>query len=173
MKQVNYLRSLSDNSGGKRRLSPDEAAMLDKAVATPGADDSALKAAVVKLSANRDMQTTVGDETRNSIAKVDNTISDFASKLLPLTNSIREAVVSVANVLSLGAFKDKFGNSEKAKARMDAELDKAGNDPVARKKIYAKYAKEANEDKAHTLLNTLIRCSVSLVLPQWRTRLKR
>ena len=113
-KQVKYLRGL----GGEQKLTGAEGKLLDGAVASK--DEGKLKDALIKLSASRGMETNEGDTSRRNAANMDNIASNMATKLIPMTNSIREAVVAIAS--KLPGFEDKYGNSEKAKVKLDTAL---------------------------------------------------
>lgn len=115
LKQAKYLQGLT----GPQALKKEERAQLDEALAAPGADDGKLKEALVKLSATRDMEKNAGDQSRESLANIDNATSDLATKLIPLTASIREAIAAVAKKFG---YVDTFGDSEKAKAALDSAL---------------------------------------------------
>ncbi|CAG9168146.1 glycoside hydrolase family 73 protein [Cupriavidus pinatubonensis] len=126
LKQAKYLQGLT----GTQALKKEERAQLDSAVATPGADDGKLKGALVKLSATRDMEKNAGDQSRESLANIDNATSDLATKLIPLTASIRDAIAAVAKKFG---YEDKFANSEGAKTELDKALGAIPNtDEAAR-----------------------------------------
>lgn len=142
MKQVKYLRT--------QKLTAQETAMLEKAVSAPGKDDADLKAALVKLSSTHEMEQNEGDATRKSMAAIDNSTAQLATQLIPLTNAVREAVVAVAEKLTFGAFKDRYGNTEKKNAAMEDELANAKTS-ADRQRIFSKYLKEVNADpKSYT-----------------------
>lgn len=115
MKQAKYLQGLT----GADALKKDERQMLDSALATPGTDDGNLKQALIKLSATRDMEKNAGDQSRESLANIDNATADLATKLIPLTSSIRDGIAWLAKKVG---YVDKFGNSEEAKAALDKAL---------------------------------------------------
>lgn len=115
-----YLRGLT----GDQKLTGEENRLLSDAQATPGDNDSKFKEALIKIASTRDMELSEGDISRKNLATLDNMASDIATKLIPLTNSVREAVVAVANKLTFGAFKDKFGESSKARAKLEEDLSK-------------------------------------------------
>ena len=115
LKQARYLQGLA----GTQALKKDERAQLDSALAAPGADDGKLKEALVKLSSTRDMEKNAGDQSRESLANIDNATADLATKLIPLTSSIRDGIAWLAKK---AGYVDKFGNSESAKAERDTAL---------------------------------------------------
>lgn len=113
--KANYLRG--------QNLSADERKSLDDATANPGEANEVLKHLLIKLGTKYGNDETAGDVSRQNLAKLSNLSTDVATKLIPMTNAIREAIVATANVLTLGAFKDKYGKSEKAGAALDSELE--------------------------------------------------
>lgn len=107
----------------KGNLSTDENRELSAAIANPGKNDADLKSVLVRLLSTRDMVKTEGDESRENMAKIANATTELATKLIPLTNSIREGIVHLANLIP--GFKDRYGNSEKAKEALSAALGSA------------------------------------------------
>ncbi len=87
--QARSLRGRRD-----KPLTTAESASLDEALKS--ADIEKLRDVLLKLSATRDQQETVGSQTRDSVQKLDKTIQDYADKMVPLTNDMRNAMVYLA-----------------------------------------------------------------------------
>lgn len=144
------------NDGDRRRqasslqssgtLSNQEAETLAKAMKDPGKDDKNLKQVLAELLATRDMEKNEGDKTRESIVKMDKTLTEFASKLIPIANSIREGVVWLAKVMP--GFEDKYGNSEQRGKTLAAAMDGAGGSASTRTRLLQEEMKEVNGPNA-------------------------
>lgn len=100
----------------KQGLSGDEEKSLSTAEANPGVDNSNLKETLIKLLASRGMEMSEGDISRKNMASLENLSGDMATKLIPIMNSVREAVVATARFLTLGTFKDKYVEQEGTKS---------------------------------------------------------
>lgn len=103
-KKVNFLQG--------QNLSKGDRDMLNGALKDPGEGNGNLRTVLASLLAKQNMEMDQGAVARASKASLDNMASDLATKLIPMTNSIREAVVATANVLTLGAFKDNYASPE-------------------------------------------------------------
>ena len=78
---------------GKGSLTADEVRDLKAAM---GGDDETLRDVLASISAQRGQVETEGSKTRDTIAGVDNTLQDYASKSLPLLNDSRAALMALA-----------------------------------------------------------------------------
>lgn len=105
-----------------QNLSESERAELDRVTAKPGEGNEDLKQVLVKLGSTRNMEMTEGDVSRKNMASLENMASDMATKLIPMTNAIREAITALATFLTAGTFKDRFGASEKAQGTLNESL---------------------------------------------------
>lgn len=133
---------------GPQRLSDSERKELDTAVAGAsnaeggsagkGSPDgeARLKAVLIKLAGSRNMEENEGDESRRSAANLDNLASDMATKLIPLTNSIREGIMHLA---SMAGYKDTYGLSERSQAELDRRLQAAKDNPTQRRQILGSF----------------------------------
>jgi hypothetical protein len=79
---------------GRNALSTDESGQLNDAIASQ--DDGKLRDVLLKLSASRGQEQTEGSRTRDSIQELDKTFQTFAEKMVPLTNTMRDALVLMA-----------------------------------------------------------------------------
>ena len=79
---------------GADALSPDESKRLKDAMG--GTDVEKMKDVLTQLTATRDQEKTEGSETRRSIAGVERVTQQFAATLIPVANTIRDAVVAMA-----------------------------------------------------------------------------
>lgn len=79
---------------GKDALSADERQQLAASIRSGNTDD--LRNTLIKISASRDQEETEGSKTRESIQGVDKTLQDLAGKLIPATNTMRDALVLLA-----------------------------------------------------------------------------
>jgi flagellum-specific peptidoglycan hydrolase FlgJ len=112
-------------------LSSDDDRELKKAEAAPGVGNEELKHALMKLAGRYNMEMTAGDESRKNMVNMENLANDVATKLIPLTNSIREGITSLANRFGAN-YNDTFGNSTKASSALDDDLGKIGNNTAER-----------------------------------------
>jgi len=128
-------------------MSDGDRQMLDGALAKPGENNEDLKTVLMRLAPQYGMEMTDGDVSRKNMASLENLATDVATKLIPMTNSIREAVAAVANALTGGKFKDAYGATEKARAVLTNQLQGAGTPLDRRAAIGAMLAKvRANPD---------------------------
>lgn len=122
-----------------QNLSAQETAMLDAAERHPGEGNADLKAALIKLASSRDMEMTEGDVSRKNMAALDNIASDLATKLIPISNAIREGIAAIASAIPGSHFKDRFGLSDQSQHILDARLKAASNDPEARRQVIGSF----------------------------------
>lgn len=116
-----------------------------------------LREVVMRLTAQHDTVKDEGTRTRESITDVKNAIQDFSVKLLPLVNTIREAVVEVARwaapnsnfVKGLDAEKDRISGIERNGRSAIAGFD----DGLA--KLRAAADKETDPKKKAALLDNI------------------
>lgn len=99
--------SLFSRKGGDS-LTPQEAKRLEEAMSS--GDVERMKDVLTELTATREQEKTEGSETRKSINAVERTTQEFAGKLVPLANDIRDAVVAMAAKLAPDS---KFGIAAK------------------------------------------------------------
>lgn len=91
------LRKIADQylgRSGKGALTADEARDLKAAMS--GGDPEQLKDSLSKLAAAKGAIETEGSKTRDSIARLDNTLQEFADKSLPILNESRAALLFLA-----------------------------------------------------------------------------
>jgi hypothetical protein len=116
-----------------------------------------LREVVMRLTAQHDTVKDEGTRTRESITDVKNAIQDFSVKLLPLVNTIREAIVEVARwaapnsnfVKGLDAEKDRISGIERNGRSAIAGFD----DGLA--KLRAAADKETDPKKKAALLDNI------------------
>jgi flagellum-specific peptidoglycan hydrolase FlgJ len=106
-----------DSLDGTQKLS------LSNALKSPGKDDLDLKKALIGIESKRGVDLNEGDITRKNMVTLDNISSNIATKLIPLTNAIREGVTALASMLPGGKFRDTYGNSEKARGELMGRLN--------------------------------------------------
>lgn len=107
---------------GPGRLLEGERRELD--AARSGNDPERLREVVMRLSASRDVTVDEGQRTRQTIADVKNAITEFAQKLIPLTNMVRDGVTALA---------EKFApDSDFVKSRKEAAFKTAREEAAAR-----------------------------------------
>jgi soluble lytic murein transglycosylase-like protein len=85
----------------KKSLTNDERQRLDGALA--GGDPEKLKDILTELTYSREQEQTEGSKTRESIQQVDKTFQEYATKLVPLANDMRNALVFMAGGGKMGA----------------------------------------------------------------------
>lgn len=95
---------------------------VDAAIAKPGFDNEELKNVLAKMSTRYGMQMTDGDVSRKNMAAMDNLATDVATKLIPMTNAIREGIGAIAGALPGVHFKDSFANSDQSGAALTKAL---------------------------------------------------
>lgn len=128
-------------------ISGDDRKDLDKALAAPGEGNMNLKDVLGRLSASSTMQMTDGDVSRKNMAALENLSSEVATKLIPMTNAIREGISAIASTWVGGHFKDSFANSDKAGTALDTALKGVKPDDVmGRVNVFAK---EADRIRGH------------------------
>ncbi|MCE3605732.1 transglycosylase SLT domain-containing protein [Massilia sp. P8910] len=127
-----------------QNLSEGEKASLDRAEAAPGDGNSTLKEVLVKLSAGRNTELNEGDASRKNMTNLDNLASDMATKLIPMTNAIRESITWLA---TKAGYNDKYGKSEAALSTLNEGLSNGGSPELRRDYIGQTLAKvRANPD---------------------------
>lgn len=131
---------------GEGALDAKERARLEAAMKESGGTED-LRSAVLQLVAGRNMAND-GEKTRDSITSLQNVLQDMASKLVPLTTSIRDAVVGLA--LKFRAIDKETawaGRGAEARAALDLKLRDV-SDPAKRREIVeAEMARAAKDDR--------------------------
>jgi hypothetical protein len=136
-------RELLDGKGANA-LGEKQRVKLDEAL--QGKDTEALRSQVLVLAANRVMPNK-GEETRESIKSLQNVLQDFAGKLVPLTTSIRDAVVGFAVSKGLMSREQAWaGRGAEARAMLEGQLAAAGNDKERRAAILASEMDRISKD---------------------------
>lgn len=128
--QAKRLRGLK----GSDALSKDEVAELEGAEEKGG---DAFRDAVMKMTGKHDSVKDEGTRTRDTITDVKNAVNDFASKLVPLMNTVKEAMTSLVRKLAPDSeFSKKMDAKEKgekeAKRLIDIRNKMASGDNVSR-----------------------------------------
>lgn len=107
----NELAAQAGSLRGRRgagALSQSERARLDAAMG--GSDIEAQKQVLTELTATREQEVTEGTQVRASIAGVENQIQEFATKLIPISITARDALIALATAL---APESEFGRNMK------------------------------------------------------------
>ena len=116
------LRAQADSlmgRSGRDALSQSERQRLSDAMG--GGNVETMRDVLTELTATRDQELTEGKATRDSIVAVDNTMTKFATTLIPVANTMRDALVAMAGVI---APESQFGKAAKEVAQI-RERDKA------------------------------------------------
>lgn len=139
--------NLSDKAKFLRtqNLSDVEKDRLKAAEDTPGEDNANLKKTLMQLSASRPMELNPGDISRRNLSTLENLTSTVASQLIPIANTIREAVVAIANKMGAN-IQDKYGNSDKKMTALRDALASTSDDDQ-RAGVISKFRDEAQGDK--------------------------
>lgn len=118
------LGEMYDSVFGRKDLTEAERASLSQALRNTEKSGNVedLKAALVAVVGTREQEETEGTKTRNSITGVENAITRFGNAVLPLVNTIRDAVDAIAKILSPG-----YRNAQAAAARQ-ARVDAANGE---------------------------------------------
>ena len=92
--------------------------------AMSGGDVETMRDVLTELTATREQEQTEGKETRDSINRVDNTMQKLATTIIPIANTMRDALVAMAGVI---APESQFGKAAKEVAAIKAR-DKAAEE---------------------------------------------
>jgi hypothetical protein len=100
------LTEIYDQIRGRKDITPDQKAALDRAMKAGG--DEEVRKALVRVAALLDQESTKGTDTRKSLADLNDSLTRVGDKLLEPLNSIRNAVVAMAGA-SVPGFLDSTG----------------------------------------------------------------
>lgn len=119
-------------------MSGDDKVRVDAALGTPGAGDEHLKKVLMEMAPKYTTEMTEGDATRKNQANMENLATEVATKLVPATNAIREAVTAIAG---WGGFKDKYTSSQNAGKALDTLLNSIKpDDALGRHNVFKREA---------------------------------